>query len=249
MPDAFRNEPPIDFSQRANRERFAQTLAKVREQFKERSRKRSAGQWLDSLNPANPREIVGQVRVSTVDHAQDAIERAARFFPEWRRGSPEERAKILSRAAATMREKRWELAAWEVFEVGKSWREADADIVEAIDYLNYYAREMLRLGAPRQTQELPGEINIYFYEPRGIAVIIAPWNFPLAILTGMTAAALAAGNCALLKPAEQSPVMAVHLIEILRSAGVPEGACQLLQGGGELGAYLVRSPEIHLIAF
>jgi RHH-type proline utilization regulon transcriptional repressor/proline dehydrogenase/delta 1-pyrroline-5-carboxylate dehydrogenase len=120
---------------------------------------------------------------------------------------------------------------------------------QAIDYLDYYARQMLRWAEPRETQELPSEINLYFYEPRGVAAIIAPWNFPLAILTGMTAAALATGNCALMKPAEQSPVMAAHLLDILRVAGVPDDACQLLQGGGEIGAHLVRSPKIHLIAF
>ncbi len=148
-----------------------------------------------------------------------------------------------------MRKKRWELAAWEVFEVGKGWREADGDVTEAIDYLEYYAREMLRLSAPRQTQQLPGETNIYFYQPRGVAAIIAPWNFPLAILTGMTAAALVTGNCALMKPAEQSPIMAEHLLAILREAGFPQDACQLLQGGGEIGAHLVRSAQVHLIAF
>jgi RHH-type proline utilization regulon transcriptional repressor/proline dehydrogenase/delta 1-pyrroline-5-carboxylate dehydrogenase len=249
MPEAFSNEPPIDFSRRGNRERFGQTLEKVRDQCKERSRKRSTGPWLDSVNPANPKEVIGRVRVSSVNQAQEAIDRAVRFFPEWRRMTAEERAEILSKAADTMRERRWELAAWEVFEVGKGWREADADVIEAIDYLNYYAREMARIGAPRQTQQLPGETNVYFYEPRGIAAIIAPWNFPLAILTGMTAAALATGNCALIKPAEQSPVMAVHLMEILRSAGLPDDAGQLLPGGGEIGAHLVRSPKVHLIAF
>jgi len=249
MSEVFHNEPPIDFSRRDNRERFAQTLEKVRDQFKEQSRKRSPGPWLDSVNPANPKEVVGRVRVSSVDQAQAAIDRSERFFFEWRGTSIEERAEILSKTADIMREKRWELAAWEVFEVGKGWREADADVIEAIDYLNYYAHEMLRLGTPRQTQELPGETNVYFYEPRGIAAIIAPWNFPLAILTGMAAAALATGNCALIKPAEQSPIMAVHLMEILRSAGLPDDAGQLLQAGGEIGAHLVRSPKVHLIAF
>ena len=249
MAEVFRNEPPVDFSRRPNRERFAQTLDSVRAQFKERSRKRSSGEWLESMNPANPKEVVGRVRVVDVDQAQEAIERAARFFFEWRRTPAEERATILNRAADIMREKRWELAAWEVFEVGKGWREADADVIEAIDYLHYYASEMLRLAVPRETQPLPGETNLYLYEPRGIAAIIAPWNFPLAILTGMAAAALVTGNCALMKPAEQSPIMAVHLLEILRAAGLPADACQLLHGGGEIGAYLVRSPRIHLIAF
>jgi RHH-type proline utilization regulon transcriptional repressor/proline dehydrogenase/delta 1-pyrroline-5-carboxylate dehydrogenase len=248
-PAEFRNEPPIDFSRQENRERFARAVEEVCAEFKGQSRNRSSSQWLESVNPANPKEIVGHVRVTSTDETDEAIDRAARFFPEWRDTPVPERAKILFAAADIMRQRRWELAAWEVFEVGKGWREADADVTEAIDYLAYYAREMLRLAEPRETQQLPGETNIYGYEPRGIAAVIAPWNFPLAILTGMTAAALVTGNCALMKPAEQSPIMAVRLLEILREAGLPDDACQLLQGGGEIGAHLVRSRKIHLIAF
>jgi len=249
LSEPFRNEPPIDFSRRQNRQRFAKALEEVREQFKSGVRKRSSSSWLESVNPADPKEVVGQVRAAGIDQAETAIETAARFFPQWRATPAAERAKLLAKAGAIMRKKRWELAAWEVFEVGKGWREADGDVTEAIDYLEYYAREMLRLSAPRQTQQLPGETNIYFYQPRGIAAIIAPWNFPLAILTGMTAAALVTGNCALMKPAEQSPIMAEHLLAILREAGFPQDACQLLQGGGEIGAHLVRSAQVHLIAF
>jgi RHH-type transcriptional regulator, proline utilization regulon repressor / proline dehydrogenase / delta 1-pyrroline-5-carboxylate dehydrogenase len=249
MSEGFWNHPPIDFSRRQNRERFAHTLEQVRSQFKEESPKRSRGSWLESVNPADPKEIVGRVRLSSVDQAQEAIDRATSFFPEWQRTPAEKRAGILARAAGILSERRWELAAWEVFEVGKGWREADAGVIEAIDYLNYYAGEMRQLAGWRRTQQLPGETNVYSYEPRGVAAIIAPWNFPLAILTGMTAAALVTGNCAVMKPAEQSPMMAVYLLEILRSGGLPADACQLLQGGGEIGAYLVRSPKIHLIAF
>ena len=243
----FRNEPPIDFSQRENRGRFAGALERVRAQFKN-SKKRGNGPWLESLNPATL-EVIGRVPLTSIDDVERAIEHARRFFPAWRAAPALERAKLLAKAGAIMRERRWELAAWEVFEVGKGWREADADVVEAIDYLEYYAREMVRLSAPRATQRLPGETNVYSYQPRGVAAIIAPWNFPLAILTGMTAAALVTGNCALVKPAEQSPVMAEHLFAILRDAGFPRDVCQLLQGGGELGAHLVRSPRVHLIAF
>ena len=171
------------------------------------------------------------------------------FCSEWRATPAQKRAAICFKAARIMRQKRWQLAAWELLEVGKGWREADADVAEAIDYLDYYAFEMLRLAPPRETQPLASESNLYLYEPRGIAAVIAPWNFPLAILTGMTAAALVTGNCVLMKPAEQSPMMAAHLHEILLQAGVPEEACQLLQGGGDLGAHLVRSPNIHLIGF
>jgi RHH-type proline utilization regulon transcriptional repressor/proline dehydrogenase/delta 1-pyrroline-5-carboxylate dehydrogenase len=245
----FQNEPGIDFSRRENREGFAHTLEAVRADFKDHAKNRRGGPWLESVNPANPQEIVGRVPMTSIAEVDEAIETAAAFFPEWRNTPAEKRATMLFAAADLMRERRRELAAWEVFEVGKGWREADADVTEAVDYLDYYARQMRRLAEPHETQALPSESNVYFYEPRGIAAIIAPWNFPLAILTGMTAAALVAGNCALVKPAEQSPMMAVHLFHILREAGLPRDACQLLQGGGELGAHLVRSPQIHLIAF
>ncbi len=244
--EEFRNEPLIDFFRRENRERFRETLEIVRDRMKSRH---GPGEWLESANPANPKEIIGRVRVTTPAEADAAIDRAARFFPEWRDTAAEKRADMLFSAAKIMRQKRWELAAWEVFEVGKGWREADADVAEAIDYLEYYGREMLRLAKPLETQKLPSETNVYAYEPRGVAVVIAPWNFPLAILAGMTAAALVTGNCVLMKPAEQSPVMAVRLREILRDAGLPDHACQLLQGEGELGAHLVQSPKVHLIAF
>jgi RHH-type proline utilization regulon transcriptional repressor/proline dehydrogenase/delta 1-pyrroline-5-carboxylate dehydrogenase len=245
----FRNEPLIDFSRDENRERFGHSLQKVREEFSGRASERINGETLESLNPANPAEIIGRVQISTTSDVEKAIEKGARYFPGWRARAAAERANFLFTAAELMRQRRWELAAWEVFEVGKSWREADADVAEAIDYLEYYGREMLRLASPRETQSLQSESNVYLYESRGLAAIIAPWNFPLAILTGMTAAALVTGNCALVKPAEQSPIMAVHLLEIFHDAGMPADACQLLQGGGEIGAHLVRSPRIHLIAF
>ncbi len=245
----FRNEPPMDFSRQANRVRFSQALKEVRGEFKYRRRLSSGAHRLESRNPADPTEIVGALRSDGIADAERAIEIATRYFSEWRATGAEERAAILRRAAEVMRRRRWKLAAWEVFEVGKGWREADGDVSEAIDYLDYYAHEMLRLAAPRETQTLPSESNVYFYEARGVAAVIAPWNFPLAILTGMTAAALATGNCVLMKPAEQSPVMALHLLDILREGGLPADACHLLQGGGELGAHLVRSAKVHLIAF
>jgi len=246
-PGSFINQAPIDFARADNRRRFAKTLLEVRREF-QKSRPRG-GTWLRSVNPADPDELIGQVRSATPADVDKAIAKAARFFPHWRDTAAPQRSQILFRAADIMRERRWQLAALELFEVGKGWREADADVCEAIDYLNYYAREMLRLAEPRQTQWLPSEINTCAYEPRGVAAIIAPWNFPLAILTGMSAAALAAGNCVLMKPAEQSPLMAVQLFEILHAAGLPDDACQLLQGGGEIGARLVRSPNVHMIAF
>lgn len=254
-PGDFVNEPPLDFSRRENRDRFALALREVEEKFGQiyplwiGGEERETEEWIDSVNPASPKEIVGRAPLAGRKEADEAIETAQNFLPKWRATPALERAAFLSRAASLMRERRLELAAWEVFEVGKGWREADADVTEAIDYLEYYGREMLRLAEPRPTQHIPGESNLYLYESRGIAVVIAPWNFPLAILTGMTAAALATGNCAIVKPAEQSPVVAAHLLGLLREAGLPPVSCQLLQGGGDLGAYLVRHPAVHLIAF
>ena len=254
-PGPFRNEPLLDFSRQENRSRFARTLKETRQRFGRDyllwvgGEETETKEWLESINPAAPTETIGRVAVAGREEAERALASAADFFPEWKNTSVKERAAVLFRAAELMRRRRMELAGWELFEVGKGWREADADVAEAIDYLEYYGREMMRLSAPRVTQPLPGESNIYLYEPRGIAAVIAPWNFPLAILTGMTAAALVAGNCAIVKPAEQSPVTGALLVEILREAGLPDAACQLLQGGGELGAYLVRHPAVHLIAF
>ena len=245
----FHNEALIDFSQVENRQRFAATLQEVRGEWQKQRRRSSGGSWLESVNPADPNEVVGRVRPATIAETEKAIDKAARFFPQWRATPAAERAEILFKAAEIMRQRRWQLAATELFEVGKGWREADADVCEAIDYLDYYAHEMLRLAPARETQQLPSETNTYFYEPRGLAAVIAPWNFPLAILTGMTAAALVTGNCVLMKPAEQAPIMGAQLLDILQSAGLPDGACQLLQGGGDIGAHLVRSPKIHLIAF
>ncbi len=254
-PGEFVNEPTLDFSRQENRARFAAALREVEGKLGQShplwigGKEREAEGWIEAVNPASPKEIIGRVPLARREEADEAIEMAESFFSKWRATPAKERATILFRAASIMRRRRLELAAWELFEVGKGWREADADVTEAIDYLEYYGREMIRLAQPRSTQRLAGESNLYLYEPRGVAVIIAPWNFPLAILTGMTAAALVAGNCAIVKPAEQSPVMGAHLVAILREAGLPPLACQLLQGGGDLGAYLVRHPLVHLIAF
>jgi RHH-type transcriptional regulator, proline utilization regulon repressor / proline dehydrogenase / delta 1-pyrroline-5-carboxylate dehydrogenase len=252
---AFQNEPLLDFSRQQNRARFAEALKDVRRKFGDdyplwiTGEKLETEKWFDSINPAAPEEIIGRVPAAGRAEAGRALIHATEYFPEWAATPANERAGFLFRAAEIMRRRRLELAAWEIFEVGKGWREADADVAEAIDYLEYYGQEMLRLSEPRVTQKLPGESNVYLYGPRGVAIVIAPWNFPLAILTGMTAAALVTGNCAIVKPAEQSPVTGALLMEILREAGLPKSACQLLQGGGELGAYLVRHFAVHLIAF
>src|SRR5262249_3561086 len=156
---------------------------------------------------------------------------------------PRDRAQYFFRAADVMRRRRFELAAWQVYECGKPWREADADVAESIDYCVYYAEEMLRLAEPRR-RDVPGENNENFYEPRGITIVIAPWNFPMAILTGMTVAALVTGNTAIMKPAEQSSVIGAKLMEIFREVGLPAGVVSYVPGvGEEIGPTLTRHPE------
>src|SRR5262249_3220623 len=204
---------------------------------------------IDSVNPSHCRQIVGRCGRATPEHARQAIDAAKAAFPGWRDTDTRTRADYLFRATAVMRRRRFELAAWETFECGKQWREADADVAEAIDFCEYYAHEMLRLdkGQPR---EVPGEENFYFYEPRGVTVVIAPWNFPLAILTGMTAAPLVTGNPVIMKPAEQSSVIGAKLMEIWQDVGLPPGVVSYLPGiGEEIGPTLVNHPDVAMIAF
>ena len=255
-PPPFENEPVLDFAHAETRQRIREALASVRSQFDRLYPLVIGGEEvrttreLVSQNPSRPEEIVGRAGCADRHAAEQALEAARRAFPNWSSVAPQTRAALLFRAAALMRQRRADLAAWEVYEVGKPWREADADVAEAIDYLEYYGRQMLRLGEAMRLGETPGEINEYHYQPRGTAVIIAPWNFPLAILTGMTAAALVTGNTAIMKPAEQSPIMAWHLMAIFREAGFPAGVVNYLPGvGEEIGEHLVESPVTDLIAF
>lgn len=256
QPGAFVNEPELDFAQEEQRRRFQAALADVRRQFGRtypliiENEEVFTHATLLSTNPSHPQEVVGQAARADLTAAERSVTAAVRALPAWRTTPAAERAEFLFRAAALMRERRLTLAAWEVFEAGKPWREADADVCEAIDYLMFYGREMLRLAPPRHFNELPGEVNTYFYQPRGVAVVIAPWNFPLAILTGMTAAALVAGNTVIMKPAEQTPIIAAQLMDIFRTVGLPAGVLSYLPGvGEEVGEYLVAHPQTNLIAF
>jgi len=204
---------------------------------------------VDSVNPSNESEVIGKINLISVEQASIAMQAASAAFPSWRRTPVRQRAGILRKAAELMDSRRHELACWIVLEVGKPLREADAEVSEAIDFCRYYAEEMERLDQG-YNYDLPGETNRYQYQPRGIVVVISPWNFPLAIATGMTVAALVAGNCTLLKPAEASSVIAAKLTEILVEAGIPKGVFQYVPGrGSKVGAYLVKHPNTHLIAF
>lgn len=252
----FRNEPPLDFTLADNRSAMAAALADVRRSLDQEHPAVIAGHrvkaraWIDSINPANPGERVGRAAASSAKDADAAVEAASRAQAGWARRPSDERAAILDRAAALLRHRRFELAALEVLEVGKPWIEADADVTEAIDFCVYYAREMRRLAAGRPDVAVPGETNTSTYRARGVAAVIAPWNFPLAILCGMTVAALVTGNTVVMKPAEQSPVVAARLFDILVEAGVPADCLHFLPGlGEEVGARLVAHPRVALIAF
>jgi predicted delta-1-pyrroline-5-carboxylate dehydrogenase group 2 len=213
------------------------------------SGQRGSASGFESTDPGNPDRLVARAGRATERDVAAAVEVAQRGSREWGSRSADERAAVLRAAAKRMRERRLELAALQVRECAKPWADADADVCEAIDYLEYYARGAVALERGRELLQVPGERNTMRYVPRGVAAVISPWNFPLAIPTGMTAAALAAGNSAVLKPAEQSPGSALALVETLHEAGVPPDALALLPGFGDAGAALVRHPGVHLIAF
>ena len=252
---AFRNEPPRDFSAEENRERFGAALDSAHAACGAEPPLRIGGEavggaaLLESRNPANLDEVVGRTGAADGATVDRAVGCAREAFAAWSRTPIAQRVAILRRAADEMRRRRDELAARVILEVGKGWRDADAEVCEAIDYLEYYAGEMARMGAGVTTERLPGESNELRYEPVGVVAVIAPWNFPLAITAGMTSASLVAGNTVVLKPAEQSPIIGAEFHAILLRAGLPPVAASLVQGGGEVGAALVRHADVRMVAF
>jgi len=255
-PADFANEPTMDFSHAENRRRMREALQEVKKQFENAYPLLIGGQevWKDretlSLNPAQPDEIVGRVCLATRQDAEEAIREATKSWETWRKTSAEDRAAYLLQAAEEMRKRRFELMALEVYEVGKTWEDADGDVAEAIDYLDYYAREMIGLGKPKILGNYPGEANEYLYEPRGVGVVISPWNFPLAIPTGMVSAGIVTGNCVIFKPSGLSPVLGWQLVDIFTRVGLPKGVLQFVPGSGAyVGEYLVSHPKVDFIAF
>ncbi|XGV98099.1 MAG: L-glutamate gamma-semialdehyde dehydrogenase [Leptolyngbya sp. BL-A-14] len=251
----FVNAPDADYADSKQRDRALQAIQWVRQRLGKTYQPLIDGEYvatethIDSLNPSNFNEIVGQVGLISVEQADRAMEAAQAAFPAWKRTSPTERATILRTAADLMTQRRDELAAWMVFETGKPLNEANGEVSEAIDFCRYYADEMERLNAG-VAYDYPGETNRYHYQPLGTVVVISPWNFPLAIPTGMTVAALVAGNCVLLKPAETSSVIIAKLTEILIEAGIPQGVFQYVPGkGSTVGAHLVKHPLTNMITF
>jgi RHH-type proline utilization regulon transcriptional repressor/proline dehydrogenase/delta 1-pyrroline-5-carboxylate dehydrogenase len=255
MATPFTNEPPIDFAQPQHRAAMHDALASVRERLGRHCPLFIGGEVIDtpeqgiSLDPSHRDRVVGTFAMASRNHAAEAVAAAKAALPPWWQLGAVQRAELLRQAADEMRHRHFELAAWEVFECGKGWREATADIDEAIDFCEFYAAEAVRLQGEHGV-DVPGEENRFEYLPRGVVAVIAPWNFPLAILTGMTAAALATGNTVVMKPAEQSSVVAALLMDIFREVDLPAGVLNYLPGRGEeCGAALVEHPDVSLIAF
>ena len=234
----FRNEPYADFSQPANRQAMEEALRQVRSEFGREYLLRIGGEYistgdkLESVNPSRPSEIVGVHHRADAVLAARAIEAAWQYFPEWSRVPAADRIGMTFEAARILRRRKIEFDAWLVYEAGKTWPEAEADVSEAIDFCEYYAREMSRLAGPQPVVQLPGEHDEMIYIPLGVGVVIPPWNFPAAILVGMTVASLVAGNTVVLKPSSETPTIGAKFAEVLLEAGFPERSITLLTGSG-----------------
>ncbi len=254
--DVYRNSPLVNFAYKDSQEKMQGALREVRKRFGEKYPLVIGGEkvWTDqltpSVNPSAPDEIVGYGSEAGIPEAERAVKAAREAFGKWSRTPFEERAHLLERAADIMERRRYELSAVEVFEVGKPWNEADGDIREAIDFCRFYAQQMRRLGRPKLTQRVPGEDSYHHYWPRGVTFVIAPWNFPIAILCGMASAGVVTGNTVIMKPSEQSIVCGAMLMQVFEEAGVPSGVLNFLSGHGSvIGAHLVDHKDVDLIAF
>jgi RHH-type proline utilization regulon transcriptional repressor/proline dehydrogenase/delta 1-pyrroline-5-carboxylate dehydrogenase len=250
----FANEPVLELRRAAVRAELAEALAALDARLPLQvpvllGEDTRAGDALVSTDPGDPERVVARAAVAGPADVDTAVQLATGAAGEWRRAPAARRAQALVCAAAWLRERRLELAALEVRECAKPWPEADADVCEAIDFLEYYAREVIALDPGRPVLQVSGERNELRYVARGVVAVISPWNFPLAIPCGMTAGALATGNAVVLKPAEQAPACALMLVQALRAGGVPASALSLLPGFGESGAALVRHPGVQAIAF
>ena len=252
----FKNEPFSNFADPATKAKMAEALSLVKNELGQdyplviNGERISTEQKITSINPGNLDQVVGTVSKADRTLAAKALHAALDSFESWKRLTPAARAGYLFKAAAIMRRRKFELEAWLCFEAGKNWAEADADVAEAIDFMEFYGREAIRLGGNQPVTLLPGEDNRLTYIPLGVGVVIAPWNFPLAILAGMTTAAVVAGNTVVLKPASTAPVIAFKFMEIMEAAGIPAGVINYLPGSGsEVGDFLVTHPKTRFISF
>jgi len=252
----FRNEAYTDFTRPENRAAMEAALQTVRSRFGKRYDLLIDGKWVagdktfNSINPSHKDQVLGVVSKGSREQADQAVRGAARAFESWRRVPAAERSEFLFRAADELRKRKHEFSAVMISEVGKSWPEADGDTAEAIDFCEFYARENLRYAGPQPIVNWPGEKNELVYLPLGVGVVVPPWNFPLAILVGMTVAAIVTGNTVVLKPSSESPVIAAYFVELLQSLGLPPGVLNFLPGSGaEVGDTLVAHPLTRFVAF
>jgi 1-pyrroline-5-carboxylate dehydrogenase len=252
----FRNTTPIDFSNEENARAMREALRQVHAQLGTEYDLVIGGDLLrtkdkiKSLNPAKPSEVVGIHQKAGAEHVEPAMQAALKAFESWRTTSWEERASLLLNASAIIKSRRLEFDAWMVYEVGKNWAEADADTAETIDFLEFYAREAIRLSQAETPVQLPGERDELRYIPLGVGAVIPPWNFPFAIMAGMTSAAIVCGNTVILKPSSDSPTIAAKFFEVLQEAGMPDGVVNFCPGSGAtFGNALVEHPKTRFIAF
>ena len=252
----YKHEPFTDFSVEENKQALEEGLNVVQSYLNHNydlvigGKRYSTKDKIVSVNPANKQEIIGTVSKATKEHAEKAMQIADQTFNTWRKTKPEMRADILFRAAAIVRRRKHEFSALLIKEVGKPWNEADADTAEAIDFMEYYGRQMLDLKDGISVESRPIEYNRFNYIPLGVGIVISPWNFAFAIMAGMTAAALVSGNTVLLKPASTTPVVAAKFIKVLEEAGLPAGVVNYVPGSGsEVGDYLVDHPRTRFISF
>ena len=252
----FVNEPLTDFSKEENARKMRAAVEKVRGQLGREydlvigGKRMKTQDKIKSINPAKPSQIVGLHQKAGKEQVEPAMNAALKAFESWSRTSAEERASLLFRVGDLLRERKFEYAAWMVFEVSKNWAEADADIAETIDFCEYYSREMLRLSKVEPPVQLPGERDFLFYIPLGVGAVIPPWNFPSAIMAGMTLASIVSGNTVILKPSSDSPTIAAKFFELLEEAGMPEGVVNFCPGAGaSFGDAVVAHPKTRYIAF
>jgi 1-pyrroline-5-carboxylate dehydrogenase len=252
----FRNEPFTDFTNPETARRMREALAKVGAELGHEYDMVIGGRLvrtqdkIKTVNPARPSQVVGVFQSAGREHVEPAIQAAAMAFAGWKKTSVEERASLLLNVAAILRERKLEYMAWMIYEVGKNWAEADADIAETIDFAEFYAREALRLAKSETPVQLPGEQDTLQYIPLGVGAVIPPWNFPCAIMAGMTMAAIVSGNTVVVKPSHDSPAIAFKFFEALQEAGMPDGVVNFCPGSGStFGAGLVEHPQTRFVAF
>ena len=252
----FMNDPYLDFAVAENRQKMMKALDKLKAQLPVQvtpfidQKNLNSAQIFERMNPSLKSQVVARVHMSTSEMAEKAIQSAHKAYKSWKKTPAQERSRLVDQLAALMKRDRFDLIAQQVFEVGKPWAEADADVAEAIDFCAYYAKHMRELAKPLKVGGVPGENSQYIYRSRGVTAVIAPWNFPLAILTGQVAAALVTGNTVVMKPAEQSSLVAQGLMKLILEAGFPQDVVQFLPGyGEEVGEYIVNHPHTATIAF